>query len=320
MNLLEIKLDKNSLMHDLRVMDYDYEDAENELQDHIKWFESLPNVLNLYRIVYVDSPNELNLKIPGSHYSTDKEELLLNHTYSTGYGDLKFLITVEAKKSLIDAQLTISNNILYPNEKEITLKNKGKGSKIISVEEINDNNINESEDKKTHDNVKNLLVDLINKEGVEKTMDITGLNVLDLFERIGNFKFDSELSGLVLYLLFKEGKLPKNVNNFTLNWDYFDGVLYWQYKNEIETSESMCTPFWDLLNGTPIHMTYYTYIDIEGDTNEVELGNDEKYIFIENEFTFNNIQDLITWFKEFYIPTCYYYLSKFLDEVREENN
>jgi hypothetical protein len=31
---------------------------------------------------------------------------------------------------------TLENNILYPNENEITLKNKGKGVDIISIKKI----------------------------------------------------------------------------------------------------------------------------------------------------------------------------------------
>jgi hypothetical protein len=35
---------------------------------------------------------------------------------------------------------TIENNILYPNEREITVKNKGKNVKIVRIEEINTEN------------------------------------------------------------------------------------------------------------------------------------------------------------------------------------
>lgn len=316
MKLLEVKLDKKSLMHDLMIMDYNHEDAENELNNHIEWIKSLPSTIKLYRIIYVDSPNEINVKMPGSHYSIDKDELIENHTYSTGYGELKYLITVNAKKSLINVQDTISNNILYPNEKEITLKNKGKGVEVVSIEQLSTDSILESENKKTSENLRQLLIDLVNKEGVEKAMEITGLNVLSLFDRIGKIEITPDLASILLYLLFKEGELPLNVNKFKLTWDYFDGVLYWHYKTDVEEFESMCTPFWDGRNGTPIELTYYTYIDIEGTRDEVELSNNQKYIYIDNEFKFNNIQDLINWYKEFYIPTCYYYLKRFIKEVR----
>ncbi len=34
----------------------------------------------------------------------------------------------------------LKNNILYPNELEITVKNKGKNVKIVKIEEINTEN------------------------------------------------------------------------------------------------------------------------------------------------------------------------------------
>ena len=134
--LLEFKVNRSSLLHDLQVMDYSPEDAEEELDSHIKWFKSLPNELKLYRVVYVDNESDINTKQPGKHYSMDYENLIGYHEYALGYGEKKFLLTVIANKSLIDAQSTISNNILYPNEKEITLKQNGKGAKVIKIKEI----------------------------------------------------------------------------------------------------------------------------------------------------------------------------------------
>jgi len=137
-NLNEFKINRKSLLHDLQVMDYSLEDAEDELEYHIKWFKSLPNELTLYRMIYVDNKDDINMKEPGSHYSMDKENLVNFHDYAIGIGDEKYLLTVVANKSLIDAQATISNNILYPNEKEITLNKRGRGVKIVKIDKISD--------------------------------------------------------------------------------------------------------------------------------------------------------------------------------------
>jgi len=37
---------------------------------------------------------------------------------------------------MVDIMATLENNILYPNENEVTLKNKGKGVDIISIRKI----------------------------------------------------------------------------------------------------------------------------------------------------------------------------------------
>jgi len=37
---------------------------------------------------------------------------------------------------MVNVMETLSNNILYPHEEEITLKNKGMGVEIINIEEL----------------------------------------------------------------------------------------------------------------------------------------------------------------------------------------
>lgn len=96
---------------------------------------ALPNVVRLYRILIADRKEDIDLSTPGFHYSMDKKNLLKTHSFLKDKN--YFLLTVDAPKKIIDIDSTVENNILYPNEKEVTLKNKGVGSKIISVEPIN---------------------------------------------------------------------------------------------------------------------------------------------------------------------------------------
>lgn len=51
-------------------------------------------------------------------------------------GDKTFLLSVIANKSQIDKKETLNNRAIFPHENEITLKNKGKGVKIISIKEL----------------------------------------------------------------------------------------------------------------------------------------------------------------------------------------
>jgi hypothetical protein len=132
----EMKINKKSLLKDLLLMDYSLDDAKDELEYQIKWFKSLPDELKLYRIIYVESEGDINLELPGPHYSISKSDLLRNYKYAVGVGDEKYLLTVVANKSLIDPQETISNNILYPHEREITLKNKGEGVTILKIKKL----------------------------------------------------------------------------------------------------------------------------------------------------------------------------------------
>ena len=66
--------------------------------------------------------------------------MLSNHSFCTGCGKKYYLITVKIPKKEVDLQEMIKNNILYPNEFEITVKNRVKNAKIMKIEEINTEN------------------------------------------------------------------------------------------------------------------------------------------------------------------------------------
>jgi hypothetical protein len=137
LGLLNETINKKRLMSLLKTMDITGEDAKSELEDIVSYVKELPEELKLYRILSVDSKDDINKEELGSHYSTDRKNLLSSHDYVTGSGEEYYLVTVKAKKSMVDVMETLENNILYPNEKEITLKNKGKGVEIISTKKIN---------------------------------------------------------------------------------------------------------------------------------------------------------------------------------------
>lgn len=138
------KLSKNDiskLMEDYEYMGYDHDYAVEALIDLVSYLNNLKSPLILYRIICSDSEEEINLSKVGSHYSLNKHNLKNNH-YRKGSiagdcrGEKVFLLTVSAEKLMVDVMETLSNNILYPHEEEITLKNKGVGVKIINVEEL----------------------------------------------------------------------------------------------------------------------------------------------------------------------------------------
>jgi hypothetical protein len=137
LELLSKEIDKQLLLNYLYQMDYDKEDAIEELKSLLKYIKSLPPFLTLYRIVRVDNESDIDQDSLGSHYSTNKKDLINNNTYADGYGEKRFLIKVKSPRELVDINQTLANNILYPNENEITLKNKGKGVKILSITELN---------------------------------------------------------------------------------------------------------------------------------------------------------------------------------------
>ena len=126
------------LMYDAyKQMGLSNEWAIEDLQSLLEWLNGLPDTIILYRLLYIDEDKEINKEELGDHYSTNKEELLYNHhnkgsIYGGHWGD-PVLLTVKIKKDQIDIFNTLHNNIMYPHEQEITLKNKGKGSELIDV-------------------------------------------------------------------------------------------------------------------------------------------------------------------------------------------
>lgn len=117
-------------------MGMDKSEAQSELNSIIRRIENLPDDITLYRILNVDDEQDINKKQIGSHFSNRKKDLLSAHYFVDAGKENYFLVKVKAKKSMIDVMSTLENNILYPNENEITLKNKGKGVEILSIKKV----------------------------------------------------------------------------------------------------------------------------------------------------------------------------------------
>jgi hypothetical protein len=63
----------------------------------------------------------------------NKQELIDSRSFCDSN---MFLVTVMVNKSDIDVNMTLATRIVYPNENEITVKDKGKNVKIVSTEKI----------------------------------------------------------------------------------------------------------------------------------------------------------------------------------------
>lgn len=136
LSVLKEEIDRQLMINYLRSMDYSKEEALEQLRDLLSWVKSLPSFMTLYRVIVVDDISDIDRESLGSHYSLNKKNLLSSHSYLTGAGEKKFLVKVKATKDMMDINQTLANNILYPNEQEITLKNQGKGVKILNIKEI----------------------------------------------------------------------------------------------------------------------------------------------------------------------------------------
>jgi hypothetical protein len=130
----------DNLLGYLYEMGFENDDAMYELNNITEFYDNLPETLTLYRVVFSDSEEEVDTQYPGNHYSMNKKNLIDNHYGSlrdSSYGSKPFVIKVKVQKQLIDFYESIKNNILYPNEEEVTLKNKGFGAEITEITPIN---------------------------------------------------------------------------------------------------------------------------------------------------------------------------------------
>ena len=178
---------------------------------------------------------------------------------------------------------------------------------------MNDYKLNENSDK-----LSQTIRNIFSEYGIEKTLIMTGLNVFQLFDRMGIVIINTNDAYEILYHLFNNTKfkdvLLKKIDDFTLDWDSIEGVMRWTYRNGDETMESMCTPYWDGEAGTPVFTEYYTYSS-NGDTTWSEK---EDYIKAPSEF--NSLEVLIDWFNSDYILKVHRKLMNHLESYREEYN
>ena len=136
LRILNETINKKRLLKKLEEMGFDKEESVSELENLIDYVNNLPETIKLFRILSVDDVEDINKDELGSHYSISKKDLVSSHTYVSEFGEKKYLVSVEAPKKLIDIQSTLENRILYPNELEITLKNKCKGVKILNIKKL----------------------------------------------------------------------------------------------------------------------------------------------------------------------------------------
>ena len=127
---------KKVLLNDLKTMDFSEKDAKNELEYHINRLKNLPETIKAYRILSVNDKKDINMSKIGSHFTLNRSDLVKNHSFSTGSGEKYYIITANIPKKEVNVQETIHNNILYPQENEITVKNTGKNVEIVSIREI----------------------------------------------------------------------------------------------------------------------------------------------------------------------------------------
>ena len=114
------------------------EEAVEWLELQIPEYRSLGDVVRLYRVVGVTSMDEIKVNEPGEHYVLDEFQI---HEESIGMYDWEdglraYIMEVDCPIGEIDVIRTLVQNMSFPNEWEISVKNKGNGVKVVNIREM----------------------------------------------------------------------------------------------------------------------------------------------------------------------------------------
>jgi len=169
------------------------------------------------------------------------------------------------------------------------------------------------------------LRDLIKKEGLYEVSETLGMKVHDL-AHTSKLEFDYQIAGEILWSLIYNNKLPKNYEGFEISVDEMAGTIYWHCNRSTEwygprLKENMviyATPFWEGNPNIPLDIIYYQVKTL----NDIEILEENPDIFksIKSPKSwFNSVEELIVWYKEFYLVTVHSKIIENLNEIRKRS-
>ena len=156
----------------------------------------------------------------------------------------------------------------------------------------------------------NKLSTLIRRVGYYRAAQIIGVSLTNLVMLTGE-KIDSVLAYRIIKENINDGKLPTKYKEFKVEINS-DGVVYWDAKLKtghflpemVEQIWIMATPFWQESDYTPVETDWYSLFNGERLIAEIEGGGDY-FHELKHKTSFNNVDELFSWYKKFYLPQVY---------------
>ena len=169
---------------------------------------------------------------------------------------------------------------------------------------------------------------LVDERGLREAAKMLGLTQVELVVEL-NIPIDYNLANQLLFDLFNLGKLPEVYREYEISVDRFNGTFEWRlnsptdfYGDDAEYKEvyaCYATPFWDGADYTPVEAIYYT-VTKDGETMIDKEMVGDYYESLKSITTFRNLEHLLVWYRDFYLPNVYYILNRiFLTNIREES-
>jgi len=168
---------------------------------------------------------------------------------------------------------------------------------------------------------------LIEEYGEPETAKKLGVSLPELYVITKN-EVDEYMAGELIYHLLSMDKLPKKYNGFEIYLDDFAGTVVWSRTTLIEVNKKSCieesifyaTPFWDGNEGIPIDSSYYQVYNTkynEGTIKETYFSDTVIYNeMLPSDTIFSNIEELIVWYRDFYLPKTYEVIMNMLEKIR----
>ena len=169
-------------------------------------------------------------------------------------------------------------------------------------------------------NLSKALNKLIEKNGVYEASKMVGLKISELVRKT-EYPINAEIADAILYELVPKHKEMRHYKDMKLDYDNFSGALYIEYDGgwdgKHESVSAIATPFWNGEPSIPVDTNYYVLMT---DSRGVIVEDDtERFTEIKTRAEFDSVEDLLTWYKHFYLPKVYNVIvNDHLPKIREK--
>jgi len=152
---------------------------------------------------------------------------------------------------------------------------------------------------------------LIDEFGLYETSKMVGTSMTKLVQ-LSNLPINSIIANELLIENMFNGNLPLRYNHFHI-YNAGDGIVGWYCNIStghfqpglIEQISIMATPFWDGGKYTPVEIDWFSLLNDKLNTIIEEEGDGDYYTQLKHQTSFENVEELFNWYKEFYLPEVY---------------
>lgn len=173
--------------------------------------------------------------------------------------------------------------------------------------------------------MKEKVLDLIEKRGLNKTAQIFGKSVIDLYRDFNLPITDRHLCNTLAIEIVKSPEYKKRYEEYDISYDSFYDIVAWNddsYSNDVGEDISMefyCTPFYDGSNVVPILLDRVNKYVGGNDYDEISYDFSKQYTDVINldDIRFDTIDELIDWMNNDYKKLVYDVLVRIRYEIFE---